>query len=703
MRLANTSGVVLTVVLGAAIWGQRSAGPMLSMSAATQTSERVETQDPYQRSLDHFLFRASAASGPQRGEELYFYKCWFCHSALAERAPVLEDLFDRPGVTRQHVAQTIRQGGPGMPAYRHTLGDADIADLLSYLRSDTCCWEGEEPPPQPRYRMDEQAARRAPAAWGGGALRGGAHGVVRVAAGGPVEGIGVQLISARTAIRTTVYTNADGQFEFPVLEPGPYTLRVPRPMEFKPYVREGVQIAARTPLPEIALERVSDTYLLPPTPEILAQLTGSEWMLNLSGTGEEKRVFTLGCGMGCHSYQQVFRNRYDEQGWELILQRMLRSGSSTLFGSLVPTETTMDRAGRPMLEDEALLATWLARVRGPDSTNAHVQYLPRERGRSTRVVVTEYELPRELLAPHDVHGDADGNIWYTAHRSPYVGVLDPDTGVVTEHRIPDKAQATPGALPGTHRVWIDNEGLVWFSEGWASRLTALDPRSGQVVRRFDQRTPEGQRVFQANFAMDAEGYAYTTRGQRGGGARVVAKTDGETGEVVQQFPLRTLTTYNYDNIVTPDGRYWAGGAYMGHRIGRLDTQTGEVWEADTPTKQSNPARGAFDLDGNGWLGGRGGMLIKIDPKARRITEYPPPIPYDTFYEVMPDKNGEIWAGGLQSGRFWRFDPTTEQWTGYMMPEPYAHDRRTWIDNATDPVTVWYVDHNGYMVRIQPLD
>ena len=97
-------------------------------------------------------------------------------------------------------------------------------------------------------------------------------------------------------------------------------------------------------------------------------------------------------------------------------------------------------------------------------------------------------------------------------------MLDPDTGVVTEHRIPDKAQATPGALPGTHRVWIDNEGLVWFSEGWASRLTALDPRSGQVVRRFDQRTPVGQRVFQANFAMDAEGYgvydAGPARGRR---------------------------------------------------------------------------------------------------------------------------------------------------------------------------------------------
>ena len=86
-----------------------------------------------------------------------------------------------------------------------------------------------------------------------------------------------------------------------------------------------------------------------------------------------------------------------------------------------------------------------------------------------------------------------------------------------------------------------------------------------------------------------------------------------------------------------------------------------------------------------------------------FSEHWPPIRWETFYEAMPDKNGEVWAGGMQSGRFWRYDPRTERWTGYMMPEPYAHDRRTWIDNSTDPVTVWYADHNGYVVRIQPLD
>jgi hypothetical protein len=64
---------------------------------------------------------------------------------------------------------------------------------------------------------------------------------------------------------------------------------------------------------------------------------------------------------------------------------------------------------------------------------------------------------------------------------------------------------------------------------------------------------------------------------------------------------------------------------------------------------------------------------------------------------------EIWAAALHSGRSFRFNPRTERWIDYMLPEPYSHDRRTWIDNSTTPVTVWYVDHNGYVVRLQPLE
>ncbi len=63
--------------------------------------------------------------------------------------------------------------------------------------------------------------------------------------------------------------------------------------------------------------------------------------------------------------------------------------------------------------------------------------------------------------------------------------------------------------------------------------------------------------------------------------------------------------------------------------------------------------------------------------------------------------GEVWAGALHGGRMVRFNPKEDRWIEYVLPEPYSHDRRTWIDNSTTPVTVWYVDHNGYMVRVQP--
>ena len=71
----------------------------------------------------------------------------------------------------------------------------------------------------------------------------------------------VQLVAPGTAIRTTVYTNVDGRYEFPVLDAGGYTLRIARPLDFKPYVKEGVRIDGATRLDDIVLERVTDKIL----------------------------------------------------------------------------------------------------------------------------------------------------------------------------------------------------------------------------------------------------------------------------------------------------------------------------------------------------------------------------------------------------------------------------------------------------------
>ncbi len=278
----------------------------------------------------------------------------------------------------------------------------------------------------------------------------------------------VQLIAAN-AVRTTVTTNQDGQYEFPLLAPGAYTLRIAKPLQFLPYQRDAVQVAGGAKLDDIVLQRRSETDSLPPTDDVLPQLTGAEWLWNLPGSAEEKQTFGRMCGEGCHGYDQIMRNRLDERSWRLMVFRMLHYSGSPLI--------VRGRA-RGNLEQEEMIVKWLARVRGPDSQLGQLRVFPRAHGPATNVVVTEYELPHVLLATHDVSGDSKGNIWYSSHRTPFMGKLDPKTGIVTEYQVP----ATPaGVLPGTHRIQVDKNDIVWASENWAHNLVRLDPASGSFT------------------------------------------------------------------------------------------------------------------------------------------------------------------------------------------------------------------------------
>src|ERR1700693_3318453 len=72
----------------------------------------------------------------------------------------------------------------------------------------------------------------------GNKLLGGPRGMVKSAKGDLLEGIMVQLIAGKNAIRTTVYSNAEGRYEFPKLDAGTYTLRIARPLECRPFVKE---------------------------------------------------------------------------------------------------------------------------------------------------------------------------------------------------------------------------------------------------------------------------------------------------------------------------------------------------------------------------------------------------------------------------------------------------------------------------------
>jgi Cytochrome C oxidase, cbb3-type, subunit III len=119
--------------------------------------------DPYQRSGLIYYQKLMGNSGADRGEHIYYLKCWICHNEYAiasdpkGAAPTLKGLYQRPQllsgepVNDDTVAAKIRAGGPRMPSYRYFFNDKDMADLLAYLR-DKCCWDADNPPANPRYK-----------------------------------------------------------------------------------------------------------------------------------------------------------------------------------------------------------------------------------------------------------------------------------------------------------------------------------------------------------------------------------------------------------------------------------------------------------------------------------------------------------------------------------------------------------------------
>jgi cytochrome c5 len=157
------AGLALIAVVVAGIWyGRRPSAevaaspPQQQKAVAQAAADEPPLTDSYQRSLEIFEFKRGAASGVERGKEIYYYKCWFCHNDLAEGAPKLIGVYQRGTLitgrpaTDEGIKEQIREGSPGMASYKYTLSEKDIDDLVTFIR-EACCWKDDEPPLNPRY------------------------------------------------------------------------------------------------------------------------------------------------------------------------------------------------------------------------------------------------------------------------------------------------------------------------------------------------------------------------------------------------------------------------------------------------------------------------------------------------------------------------------------------------------------------------
>ncbi|HLW85976.1 MAG TPA: cytochrome c, partial [Candidatus Sulfotelmatobacter sp.] len=130
----------ITIVLALLVVGNVKRSQAAPPQPRAASSPNVIHTDEYQRSARLDTYKVIADSGAGRGENIYFYKCWMCHNQYAKTGPYLKELFKHSQlmsgdpVTDENVATKIKEGGPGMPAFGTTLKDADVADLITYIK-----------------------------------------------------------------------------------------------------------------------------------------------------------------------------------------------------------------------------------------------------------------------------------------------------------------------------------------------------------------------------------------------------------------------------------------------------------------------------------------------------------------------------------------------------------------------------------------
>src|SRR5262249_45285322 len=213
-----------------------------------------------------------------------------------------------------------------------------------------------------------------PAASAARVAAGGLSGTVKGPDGQPLAGVAVYARGLGRTITTTVFTDDQGTYVFPPLEPGPYKLWA-QAVGFD-VARESVSLQPG--------RHDSKAFTLKTIADVSPQLYEAEWMAALPVSTREQRrmkeILRVNCGM-CHSIAAVLQHRYDEAGWLAMVDQMAKYNRESR---------------RPTVEyHKEELARYFASIRGPDSPRLPIKTLPRPRGAAASVVFTIYGVPLE--------------------------------------------------------------------------------------------------------------------------------------------------------------------------------------------------------------------------------------------------------------------------------------------------------------------
>ena len=512
-----------------------------------------------------------------------------------------------------------------------------------------------------------------------------------------MEGVVVGAKKDGSTITIDVVSDEHGHYSFPSskLSPGQYSLKI-RAVGYEIDGPKTVEVASGT--------TATADIKLRPAKNLAAQLNNAEWLMSMPGTDAQKK-FLLDC-TGCHTLERIARSTHNADEFLAVIQRMsLYSQGST------PAHPQLLAGGaRRPLGDEGTkrlqpVAEWLAstNLSSTERWEYSLKTLPRPKAKATRVIVTEYDLPRKVAQPHDVVVDSGGTVWYSDFADEFLGKLDPKTGQATEYPIPLLKQGFP---KGSLELQLDKDENPWLAMMYQGGIAKFD-RKSEKVQVFPLPKELQKDHTQESMVMPiysyVDGKVWTNNQDDHSILRLDLKTGAyeNLGTFAIQGAGRNINAYGIPANLE-NGLYLLD--FAADNIGRIDAKTKEFKVWPTPTRDSRPRRGMVDAQDRLWFAEYGANAVGMfDPKTEKIQEWKVPTPWSAPYQAVVDKNGDVWTASMFTDRVVRLNPNTGEVTEYLLPQQ-TNVRRVFVDNSTTPVTFWVGNNHGASImKLEPID
>lgn len=519
------------------------------------------------------------------------------------------------------------------------------------------------------------AATSAPAA-----DQGAVKGQVVDGAGKGLRGAIVSAINEDQQKSISVLTDEQGRFILDQLPPELYTVRA-RLVGYDDSFSEEMDVQAGAASKDLKLS-------LKPAKDLLSQRTGASLYSMLNIEDEEQRMtFKMSCTY-CHQVGTYgFRTPEKPVDWEVMITRM--DG----FGALHPQlkKTIVKRLVDTYAEG--------APKKWPAWTPPEA---PKGKALALRVVEWDMGYKRQTMI-HDLELGNDGLVYAVDMVNDTLVSLDPKSGERKEYRVPGGKEPNSDEVivQGPHSLECDADGNIWITCAIGGKMAKFDVKTKEWLVVSSAPDPARRGVYPHTLRVDKKGVVWYTDAGRG-----VYSLDPNNNNVRKYYKLPDdsqkaaegigesygKTPYGID--VAPNGDIWYT-KLNGNRVGRIkpDAPDGAIKEWNPPFR--GPRRLQVDADGMVWVPGCGsGVFAKFNPDTEEWKVYDLPNKENQFpyaLNVHP-KTGDIWICGTTNDSMFRFIPKTEELIEYPMPSrvtytreiEFADDGSIWVCNSNWP-------------------